>query len=40
MSLNGTPTLAEDKEIEMLIIAIITTRKRSSKKWGRNEVLT
>ena len=31
MSLNGIPILAEDKEIEMLIIAIITSRKRSSK---------
>ena len=38
MSLNGTPALAEDKEIEMLIIASITTLKRSSKKCGRNEV--
>ena len=40
MSLNGTPALAEDKEIEMLIIASITltSLKRSSKKCGRNEV--
>ena len=38
MSLNGTPALADDKEIEMLIIASITTRKRSSKKCGRSEV--
>ena len=39
MSLNGTPALAEDKDIEMLIIASITTLKRSSKKCGRNEAL-
>ena len=32
MSLNGTPALAKDKEIEMLIIASITTLKQSSKK--------
>ena len=37
MSLNGTATLAEDKEIEMLIIASIMTLKKSSKKCGRNE---
>ena len=36
--LNGTSALAEDKEIEMLIIISITTLKRSSKKCGRNEV--
>ena len=39
MSLNGTPALSEDKEIEMLIIASVTTLKRSSKKCGRNEVI-
>ena len=38
MSLNGTPALAEGKEIEMLIIATVTTLKRSSKKCGKNEV--
>ena len=38
MSLNGTTALAEDKEIEMLIIASIATLKRSSKKCGTNEV--
>ena len=38
MSFNGAPALAEDKEIEMLIIASITTLKRSSKKCGRNKV--
>ena len=38
MSLNGTPALSEDKEVEMLIIASVTTLKRSSKKWDRNEV--
>ena len=38
MSLNSTPVLAEDKEIEMLIIASITTLKWSSKQCGRNEV--
>ena len=38
MSLNGTPALAGDKDIEMLIIASIATLKRSSKKCGRNEV--
>ena len=38
MNLNGTPVLSEDKEIEMLIIASITTLKGSSKKCGRNEV--
>ena len=32
MSLNGTPDLSEDKEVEMLIIASVTTLKRSSKK--------
>ena len=35
MSLNGTHTLSEDRAIEMLIIASITTLKR---KCGRNEV--
>ena len=38
MSLNGTPTFAEDEGIEMSIVASITTLKRSSKKCGRNEV--
>ena len=38
MSLNGTPTLAEDIEIEMLIIASLATLKRSSKKCVTNEV--
>ena len=38
MSLDGTPALAEGKEIEMLIIASIATLKRTSKKCGRNEV--
>ena len=38
MSLNGTPDLSEDKEVEMLIIASVTTLKTSSKKWDRNEV--
>ena len=38
MNLNVTPILAEDKEIEMLIIASMTILKRSSKKCGRNEV--
>ena len=32
MSLNGTPALSEDKEVVMLIIASVTTLKRSSKK--------
>ena len=38
MSLNSTPNHIEDKEIEMLIIASISTLERSSKKCGRNEV--
>ena len=38
MSLNGTPAFAEDKGIEMLTIASITTLKRSSKKCGSSEV--
>ena len=38
MSLNSTPTHIEDSEIEMLIIASISTLKRSSKKCDRNEV--
>ena len=38
MSLNGIAAFAEDKEIEMLIIASIATLKRSIKKCGRNEV--
>ena len=38
MSLNSTPNHIEDKEIEMLIIASISTLKRSSKRCGRNEV--
>ena len=38
MSLNGTPTFAEDEGIEMSIVASITTLKRSSKKCCRNEV--
>ena len=39
MSLNSTPGLAEDKDIEMFIITSITILKRSSKKCGTNEVL-
>ena len=35
---DGTPALAEDKGIEMLTIASITTLKRSSKKCGTSEV--
>ena len=38
MSLNSTPNHTEDNEIKMLIIASISTLKRSSKKCGRNEV--
>ena len=42
MSLNDTLALAEDKEIEMLIIASIITLKRGRSgkmvKWGRNKV--
>ena len=38
MSLNSTPNHIEDNETEMLIIASISTLKRSSKKCGRNEV--
>ena len=38
MSLNSTPNYIEDNEIETLIIASISTLKRSSKKCGRNEV--
>ena len=38
MSLNSTPTLADEKDIEMFIIAVIATLKRSSKKGGTNEV--
>ena len=38
MSLHVTPALAEGKEVEMLIIASITTLKRSSKNCGRNKV--
>ena len=38
MSLNSTPNHIEDNEIEMLIIASISTLKRSSKKCGKNEV--
>ena len=38
MILNSTPNHIEDNEIEMLIIASISTLKRSSKKCGRNEV--
>ena len=38
MSLNSTPYHIDDNEIETLIIASISTLKRSSKKCGRNEV--
>ena len=38
MSLNSTPNHIEDNETERLIIASISTLKRSSKKCGRNEV--
>ena len=38
MSLNSTPNHIEDSETETLIIASISTLKRSSKKCGRNEV--
>ena len=38
MSLNSTPALADEKDIEMFIIAVIATLKRSSKKGGTNEV--
>ena len=38
MSLNSTPVFVEDNEIEILIIARISTLKRSSKNCGRNEV--
>ena len=38
MSLNSTPALVEDKEIQLLIVASIATLKKSSKKCGRNEV--
>ena len=38
ISLNSTPNYIEDNEIEMMIIASISTLKRSSKECGRNEV--
>ena len=38
MSLNSTPNHIEHNEIETLIIASISTLKRSSKKCGRNEI--
>ena len=38
MSLNSTPNHIEDNEIETLIIASISTLKKSSKKCGRSEV--
>lgn len=38
MSLNGTPVLAEEKEIKILIIVSIATQKKSSKNCGRNMV--
>ena len=38
MSLNSTPNHIEDNEIETLIIASLSTLKRSSKKCSRNEV--
>ena len=38
MSLNSTPNHIEYNETEMLIIASISTLKRSSKRCGRNEV--
>ena len=38
MILNSTPNHIDDNEIEALIIVSISTLKRSSKKWGRNEV--
>ena len=38
MSLNSAPALADEKDIEMFIIAVITTLERSSKKCGTNEV--
>ena len=38
ISLNSTPDHIEDNEIETLIITIISTLKRSSKKSGRNEL--
>ena len=38
MSLNSTTNHIEGNEIEMLIIASISTLKRSSKRCGRNEV--
>ena len=38
MSLNSSPNHIEHNEIETLIIASISTLKRSSKKCGRNEV--
>ena len=39
MSLNSTPNHTEEHEIEMLIIASISTLKSCSKKCGRDEVL-
>ena len=39
MSLNGSPTLAEVKESEMLIKVSMTILKRSSKRCSRGEVL-
>ena len=36
MSLNSTPNHIEDNENETLIIASISTLKRSGKKCGRN----
>ena len=38
MSLNSTPNHIEDNENETLIIASISTLKRSGKKCGRNQV--
>ena len=38
MSLNSTPNHIGDNEIETLIIASISTLKKSSKKCGRSEV--
>ena len=38
MSLNSTLNHFADNDIEMLIIASISTQKRSSKKYGRSEV--
>ena len=40
MSLDGTPALAEGKEIEMLIIASIATLKRTSKNVAETRCLT